>query len=149
MTDCSLISDGAAAIIIASDDVARNHDKAIRFRSNDHVQDVLPMSRRRLTAFEGRHGRSPRVRPRAGITVNDLDFAEIHDCFTIAELLVYEAMELAPKGEGCFGGSITGTPSTPTAPLPIKPVRWTQGEGAPGRSHRRVDARHVGHATRR
>jgi acetyl-CoA C-acetyltransferase len=100
VTDCSLISDGAAAIVIAADDISKQHDKAIRFRSTAHVQDVLPMSRRKLTDFEGPARAFAAAFDQAGISVNDLDFAEIHDCFTIAELLVYEAMGLAPKGEG-------------------------------------------------
>jgi acetyl-CoA C-acetyltransferase len=100
VTDCSLISDGAAAIVIASDDVARNHAKAIQFRSTAHVQDILPMSRRKLTDFEGPARAFAAAFDQAGISVHDLDFAEIHDCFTIAELLVYEAMGLAPKGQG-------------------------------------------------
>lgn len=100
VTDCSLISDGAAAIVITSDDVAKAHDKAIRFRSTAHVQDVLPMSRRKLTDFEGPARAFAAAFSAAGISVHDLDFAEIHDCFTIAELLVYEAMGLAPKGQG-------------------------------------------------
>ncbi len=100
VTDCSLISDGAAAIVIASDDIAKQYDRAIRFRSTAHVQDVLPLSRRKLTDFEGPARAFAAAFDRAGISVNDLDFAEVHDCFTIAELLVYEAMGLAPKGEG-------------------------------------------------
>ncbi len=100
VTDCSLISDGAAAIVIASDDVAKNHEKAIRFRSTAHVQDILPMSRRKLTDLEGPAKAFASAFDQAGISVHDLDFAEIHDCFTIAELLVYEAMGLAPKGKG-------------------------------------------------
>lgn len=100
VTDCSLISDGAAAIVIASDDIAKNHDRAIRFRATAHVQDILPMSRRKLTDFEGPARAFAAAFDQAGISVHDLDFAEIHDCFTIAELLVYEAMGLAPKGKG-------------------------------------------------
>lgn len=100
VTDCSLISDGAAAIVIASDDVAKQYDRAVRFRSTAHVQDVLPMSRRKLTDFEGPARAFASAFDRAGIQVDDLDFAEVHDCFTIAELLVYEAMGLAPTGQG-------------------------------------------------
>ena len=100
VTDCSLISDGAAAIVIAADDVAREYDRAVRFRSTTHVQDVLPMSRRKLTDFEGPARAFASAFDQAGIVVDDLDFAEIHDCFTIAELLVYEAMGLAPTGQG-------------------------------------------------
>ncbi len=100
VTDCSLISDGAAAVLVAADDVAKNHSRAVRFRSTAHVQDILPMSRRKLTDFEGPARAFASAFGKAGITVDDLDFAEIHDCFTIAELLVYEAMGLAPKGKG-------------------------------------------------
>lgn len=100
VTDCSLISDGAAAVVIASDEIAKNHPRAVRFRATSHVQDILPMSRRKLTDFEGPARAFATAFDKAGISVHDLDFAEVHDCFTIAELLVYEAMGLAPKGQG-------------------------------------------------
>ena len=129
VTDCSLISDGAAAIIIASDDVARSHDKAIRFRSTAHVQDVLPMSRRKLTDFEGPARAFASAFERAGISVNDLDFAEIHDCFTIAELLVYEAMGLAPKGEGA--SVLANGTVYPDGDLPINLSGGLKAKGHP------------------
>ena len=129
VTDCSLISDGAAAIIIASDDVAKRHEKAIRFRSTAHVQDILPMSRRKLTDFEGPARAFASAFDQAGISVNDLDFAEIHDCFTIAELLVYEAMGLAPKGEGA---SVLANGSVfPDGDLPINLSGGLKAKGHP------------------
>ena len=100
MSDCSLISDGAAAMIMIADDSSGDHPNAVAFRSAIQVNDYLPMSRRDVLAFEGPAEAFRRAFAAAGITVGDLDFAEVHDCFTIAELMIYEAMGLAPKGRG-------------------------------------------------
>jgi acetyl-CoA C-acetyltransferase len=100
MSDCSLISDGAAAIIMVADDYSDSFDNAVAFRAAVQVNDYLPMSRRDLLAFEGPTEAFRRAFREARISVGDLDFAEVHDCFTIAELLVYEAMGLAPRGKG-------------------------------------------------
>lgn len=99
VTDCSLISDGAAAVIIAHPDVARSLDRAIGFRAAEQVNDFLPLSRKDLACFEGPRLAFERAYRSAGITVNDLHFAEVHDCFTIAELLSLEAMGLCQPGE--------------------------------------------------
>ena len=99
-TDCSLVSDGAAAVVLVADDMLGDVQKAVRFRSVAHVNDLLPMSARRLTDFEGPARAMALAYDRAGVTVNDIDVAEVHDCFTIAELMIYEAMGLAPKGQG-------------------------------------------------
>lgn len=100
LTDCSLITDGAAALVMVAEDMVDDFDRSVKFRAGVQVNDFLPMSRRDLLAFEGPAEAFKRAYAEAGITVNDLDFAEVHDCFTIAELLVYEAMGLFPKGEG-------------------------------------------------
>ena len=100
MTDCSLISDGAAAMIIMAEDLAVDSPQAVRFRSTVQVNDFLPMSRRDMTELAGAHEAISRAYSRAGITLRDVDFAEVHDCFTIAELMVYEAMGLAAPGKG-------------------------------------------------
>jgi len=99
-TDCSLVSDGAAAIVLADVDTALKMDKAVYFRAAQHVQDYLPMSRRTVIDFEGPAEAFSRAFAEAGISVEDLGFAEVHDCFTSAELLSYEAMGLTAKGEG-------------------------------------------------
>ncbi len=100
MSDCSLISDGAAAMIMVADGAAGGFPNAVAFRSAVQVNDYLPMSRRDILAFEGPAEAFRRAFSEAGLTVGDLDFAEVHDCFTIAELMIYEAMGLAPKGRG-------------------------------------------------
>ena len=99
-TDCSLVSDGAAAIVLTDVDTALKMDKAVYFRAAQHVQDYLPMSRRTVIDFEGPAEAFARAFAEAGVSVDDLGFAEVHDCFTSAELLSYEAMGLTAKGEG-------------------------------------------------
>lgn len=99
-TDCSLVSDGAAALIIADESLVTRFRRGVRFRARSHVSDFLPMSRRDAASFAGPQRAWQSAYQQAGCTVNDLSFAEVHDCFTIAELLAYEAMGLAPTGQG-------------------------------------------------
>lgn len=99
-TDCSLVSDGAAALVLADAETARAMKKAVAFRSRAQVNDFLPMSRRDPVAFEGPRRAWQQALQAAACNVNDLSLAEVHDCFTIAELLSYEAMGLAKPGQG-------------------------------------------------
>lgn len=99
-TDCSLVSDGAAALVLASDAATRDFPRAVAFRSRAQVNDFLPLSSRRAVDFEGPRRAWSAALKDARCAVDDLSFAEVHDCFTIAELLSYEAMGLAPVGQG-------------------------------------------------
>jgi len=99
-TDCSLVSDGAAALILTDEETARSMGKAVRFRAAVQVNDYLPLSRRDPTRFEGAAEAWRWALEEAGVGLDDLSFAEVHDCFTIAELLAYEAMGLTPYGGG-------------------------------------------------
>ncbi len=100
-TDCSLVSDGAAALVLAEEDIARARPRAVRFRAAVQVNDFLPMSRRDIVQFEGAARAWQKALAEAGLrSAWDLSFAEIHDCFTIAELIEYEAMGLAEPGQG-------------------------------------------------
>lgn len=100
MTDCSLISDGAAAVVLSAEDMAKDANYNVGFRAATHLNDYLPMSRRDVLAFEGPAKAIQTSLTEAGVTLKDIGFAEVHDCFTIAELLIYEAMGLTPKGQG-------------------------------------------------
>ncbi len=100
LTDCSLISDGAAAIILASPKRARLFRRDVQIRTMSQVNDFLPIAQRDILAFDGPQRAIHSALRGANVTLADLSFAEVHDCFTIAELLIYEAMGLAPKGEG-------------------------------------------------
>ncbi len=99
-TDCSPVSDGAAALVLADGETARALAKAVAFRAAAHVNDYLPMSRRDPTRFEGGAIAWRQALDQAGLTLDDISFVETHDCFTIAELLEYEAMGLAEPGQG-------------------------------------------------
>ncbi|MGF1649623.1 MAG: acetyl-CoA acetyltransferase [Hyphomicrobiaceae bacterium] len=99
-TDCSLVSDGAAALVLCDISTALSRPRAVAFRALAHVQDFLPMSKRDILKFEGCAKAWSSVLGEAGITLDDLSFVETHDCFTIAELIEYEAMGLTPEGQG-------------------------------------------------
>ncbi|MFM0757316.1 acetyl-CoA acetyltransferase [Paraburkholderia strydomiana] len=99
-TDCSMVSDGAAALVLASSDVARTASKGVTFRAAVQVNDFLPMSRRDMTFLTGCEVAWKRALSQANLQLKDLSFVETHDCFTIAELMEYEAMGLTAVGEG-------------------------------------------------
>jgi acetyl-CoA C-acetyltransferase len=99
-TDCSLVSDGAAALVLTDTQTALKMKRAVAFRAAAHVQDFLPISKRDILLFEGCSEGWKRALEQAGVTIDDLSFVETHDCFTIAELIEYEAMGLAKPGEG-------------------------------------------------
>lgn len=100
LTDCSLITDGAAAVVLCSARAAARFSKQVDIRAAAQVNDFLPMKGRDLLSFEGPRRAIQGVLQQAKIQLDDLSFAEVHDCFTIAELLIYEAMGLAPAGQG-------------------------------------------------
>ncbi len=99
-TDCSLVSDGAAALVLTDYQTALGSSRAVAFRAAAHAQDFLPMSKRDILKFEGCGEAWSRALDQAGITLDDLSFVETHDCFTIAELIEYEAMGLVEAGQG-------------------------------------------------
>ncbi len=98
-TDCSLVSDGAVALVLADVDTALAAPQAVIFRAAEQVNDFFPMSKRDIIAFEGCGEVWRRALGSAGIALDDLSLVETHDCFTIAELLEYEAMGLAEPGQ--------------------------------------------------
>ena len=99
-TDCSLVSDGAAALVMTDEATARDMAKAVRFRAAVQVNDFLPLSRRDPTRFDGGAAAWAQALESARLGLMDLSFIETHDCFTIAELIEYEAMGLAAHGKG-------------------------------------------------
>ncbi|WP_336065928.1 acetyl-CoA acetyltransferase [Nitratireductor rhodophyticola] len=128
-TDCSLVSDGAAAIVLADTQTALSMRRAVALRANEHVQDFLPMSKRDILKFEGCEEAWKRALKSARVTLDDLSFVETHDCFTIAELIEYEAMGLAKPGEG---GKIALEGQTEkNGRLPVNPSGGLKAKGHP------------------
>ncbi|AGB47292.1 thiolase domain-containing protein [Mesorhizobium sp. B2-7-3] len=128
-TDCSLVSDGAAALVLADTATALKMRRAVAFRANEHVQDFLPMSKRDILTFEGCEQAWTRALKNAGVTLDDLSFVETHDCFTIAELIEYEAMGLAKPGEGAKL-ALDGT-TAKDGGLPVNPSGGLKAKGHP------------------
>src|SRR5690348_4186246 len=89
-TDCSLVSDGAAALVLADVETALALKKAVVFRAAEQVNDFLPMSRRDILAFEGPELAWKQALGNARVALDDLSLVETHDCFTTAELIEYE-----------------------------------------------------------
>jgi acetyl-CoA C-acetyltransferase len=128
-TDCSPISDGAAALVLADADLAYNSRRAIAFRSAIHVQDFLPRANRDILAFEGCRIAWRRAFQEARVELADLSFVETHDCFTIAELIEYEAMGLCAPGRG-FEAALDGTTER-NGRLPVNPSGGLKSKGHP------------------
>jgi acetyl-CoA C-acetyltransferase len=99
-TDCSPISDGAAAIVVSASDAVAADSSAVRLRARAHVTDLMPVARRDMSELDGCRRAWQQALKRSGLGLFDLDLIETHDCFTIAELQQYEAMGLAEPGQG-------------------------------------------------
>jgi acetyl-CoA C-acetyltransferase len=128
-TDCSLVSDGAAAVVLADVTTALKLGKAVAFRAAEHVQDFLPMSKRDVLKLEGCARAWTRALASAGIALTDLSFVETHDCFTIAELMEYEAMGLVPEGQGAR--AVAEGLTEKSGPLPVNPSGGLKAKGHP------------------
>jgi len=128
-TDCSLVSDGAAAVVLADVETALQMRKAVAFRAAQHVQDFLPMAKRDILKFEGCGEAWRRALKQAGIRLSDLSFVETHDCFTVAELIEYEAMGLVPEGQGAR--AIAEGITTRDGKLPVNPSGGLKAKGHP------------------
>jgi acetyl-CoA C-acetyltransferase len=128
-TDCSLVSDGAAAIVLADVETALKLKKAVAFRAAEHVQDFLPMSKRDILKFEGCSQAWQRALAQSGLQLNDLSFVETHDCFTVAELIEYEAMGLTAEGQG--SRAIKEGWTQKDGKLPVNPSGGLKAKGHP------------------
>ncbi len=128
-TDCSLVSDGAAAVVLADVETALKLKKAIAFRAAEHVQDFLPMSKRDILKFDGCAQAWKKALAQTGLKLGDLSFVETHDCFTIAELIEYEAMGLTAEGQGARAALEGWTQKD--GKLPVNPSGGLKAKGHP------------------
>lgn len=128
-TDCSLVSDGAAALVLTDPATALGMKKAVAFRSMAHVQDFLPMSKRDILKFDGCSRAWGQALGEAGLALEDLSLVETHDCFTIAELIEYEAMGLTAEGKGAQ--AILEGWTEKDGKLPVNPSGGLKAKGHP------------------
>ena len=99
--DCSLVSDGSAALVLTTTENAKKlKDTVVEFAGIGHVTDHLELEKREDYILNAGKMAINKALDEAGITIDDVDVAEVHDCFTITEILILEAMGLAKDGEG-------------------------------------------------
>lgn len=100
--DCSLISDGAAAILLTKESLAKKFtDTPIRIKGIGQGSDTMTMAARKsLTGLQGAADAARDAYKMAGITADQVDVAEVHDCFTIAEIMAIEDLGFFEKGKG-------------------------------------------------
>lgn len=100
--DCSLITDGAAAVVLANTEDAKSikNNGLVEILALEAACDYLSISKRANYEFTAGKVAIKKAYEKTKITLNDVDFAEVHDCFTIAEILAYEALGITKDGEG-------------------------------------------------
>ena len=100
--DCSLISDGAAAVLIAPlERAAEFTDKPVRILGIAQTSDYVALDAKDdITTFRAVREAAEKAYKMAGVTARDIQFAEVHDCFTIAEIVATEDLGFVKKGEG-------------------------------------------------
>lgn len=100
--DCSLISDGASCIIITKPELANKYtDEPVHIIGSGQATDVIGLyERESLTSLKSTKLASKAAYEMANITPDQVNLAEVHDCFTIAELIAYEDLEFCKVGEG-------------------------------------------------
>lgn len=100
--DCSSMTDGAAAVVVAGEEFVRRFtDRPAWIRGTGQYSDFHNLAHAgSLTEWPGLTRAAGEALGRAKLTIQDIDFAEIHDCFTISEIVEYEALGLCPPGEG-------------------------------------------------
>ena len=128
-TDCSLVTDGAAAVVLADLETALARDKAVVFRARSQVNEFLPMSRRDMTFLDGCARAWSQALDEAKLSVEDLSLVETHDCFTMAELMEYEAMGLTKPGEGAR--AVLEGWTEKDGRLPVNPSGGLKAKGHP------------------
>jgi acetyl-CoA C-acetyltransferase len=100
--DCSLISDGAAAVLLAPAERAGEFtDKPVRVLGIAQASDFVALDQKPdITTFPAVRRASGKAYQMAGVGAADIQLAELHDCFTIAEIIAIEDLGFAPRGEG-------------------------------------------------
>jgi len=129
--DCSPITDGAAALVLAPADTARKYtDTPIRIMASAQASDTLSLhDRADITTLDATVAAASRAHEMAKTTPGDIDFVEVHDCFTIAEICAIEDLGFFEKGTG---GRVTAEGVTAIdGDLPVNPSGGLKGCGHP------------------
>jgi acetyl-CoA C-acetyltransferase len=129
--DCSLISDGAAAVILCAADRAREFsNKPVKILGVAQSSDFVALDQKPdITTFAAVRGAAQKAYKMAGLTARDIQFAELHDCFTIAEIVAMEDLGLVERGRGGFFTAEGGTRRD--GPMPVNASGGLKSKGHP------------------
>jgi len=129
--DCSPITDGAAAVVLCPADMARKMKKpVVRIAGSGQATDTIALaSRKDLTWLESTHIAAQKALAMAGRKVDEMDLFEVHDCFTIAEIMVTEALGIAEKGKG--GKAVEEGLTARDGRFPVNPSGGLKAKGHP------------------
>ena len=102
LLDCSPITDGAAAVILCASEKAREfNDTPVEIAGSGQASDTLALANRStLTAIPATAIAAKQALSQARVDIKDIDFAEVHDCFSIAEIMAIEDLGFFKKGTG-------------------------------------------------
>ena len=131
LLDCSPVTDGAAAVILCSLDVAKklskNYAKVIA--STQASDSIALYQRKSFTTLNAVIKAANLAYEKAGVKPNDIDFAEVHDCFTIAEIVVFEDLGFCEKG--CGGPAVEEGTTSLDGKIPINTSGGLKSKGHP------------------
>lgn len=143
-TDCSQITDGAAALILCSERFARHlapGRPAMRLLGYGHTTDYLPLAKKDVPEFSMARRAAAQAYAMSGLKPTELHGAEMHDCFSISEILAYEILGMAENGKGAqlLESGATALPSvrgtftddSPPFTLPVNAGGGLLGDGHP------------------
>ena len=129
--DCSPVTDGAAAVVVTTAERARDlPSKAIKVLGFGQASDSLSLFRREdMSCLVAARKASQRAYQMAGIEPKDVSFAEVHDCFTIAEIVATEDLGFFERGQG--GPAALAGETALTGRIPVNPSGGLKGKGHP------------------
>jgi acetyl-CoA acetyltransferase len=148
VTDCSQITDGGAALVLCSDRFLRKLPRrsSVRLLGFGHTTDYLPLDRKDVPEFSIARRAAGQAYAMADLQPGDIQAAEVHDCFSISEIVAYEILGFAARGEGAklLESGLTALPSvrrglalgnrkseTDNSSLPVNPGGGLMGDGHP------------------
>ena len=144
VSDCSQITDGAAAVVLCSERFARSLAAArrpVRLLGFGHTTDYLALDRKDIPECSVARRAAEKAYEMAGLKPADIDAADVHDCFSISEILAYEVLGLAERGRGpaLLDSGATALPKVrgefgsgkPTRSMPVNPGGGLMGDGHP------------------
>ena len=132
LLDCSPVTDGGAAVILCPLEMAKNFtDKAVKVIASTQASGTIALyERESLTSIKAVSSAAEKAYKQANLKPNDIDFAEVHDCFTISEIVVSEDLGFFKKGLG--GKAVEeGKTSIESGEIPINTSGGLKSKGHP------------------